>query len=150
MKRAYSVVNISLAFFCLIILAGCSITETVKKESDEDVLRGRVMAYCNNKIKGEVEKNYDYEDPLYRKTASLSTYIRNFSGGGVKWLAADIKNIEMQNDRATVDLKVRLKTVLAGQAPVAPTVIERDSEVRELWIKIDGEWFHTLKAKGLR
>jgi hypothetical protein len=137
-------------FFCLIIFAGCSIKETVKQRPDVDVLRDRIKAYCNNKINGESEKNYQYEDPLYRKSASLSTYIRRTSSGAVRWLSADIKDIKMEDGRATVDLKVRVKTVLTGQMPIPPTVIERNSEVTDHWIRSGGIWFHLVDAKGLR
>lgn len=138
------------AIFLLIIFSGCATKGELKSVSDEEALRERIMAYCNNKINGESEKNYEYEDPLFRKTTSRSTYVRRVSNKTVQWLDANIKNIETGDDKAIVDLKIRVKTMLLGQMPVPPKVIERDSEVRHLWVKSDGVWFHAYKPKGLQ
>ena len=124
-------------FFCLIIFAGCSIKDTTKSVSDEEVLRDRVMAYWNDKINQDFDKSYAYEHPLYRKQVNMTKYIGGFNTEVVKWTAAKIEDIKMDGPSAKVGLiitvKVRLPRIKTG---------EDDSWVKEEWRKVDNVWYH--------
>ncbi len=137
------------AFFFLIIFAGCSIKETAKNGSDEDALKERIMGYINYRIKDDLLKSYEYEDPLYRKQATLSQYIGKLTSGASKWLSADINSVRVEGNQAYVTMKVRIKALLTGVLPTPPTVVESDTMIKSLWIKQDGVWYHVFGAKGL-
>ena len=129
--------NISIVFFCLIIFAGCSIKDTIKSVSDEEILRDRVMAYWNDKINQDFDKSYVYEYPLYRKQVNMVKYIGGFNTEVVKWTAAKIEDIKMDGPSAEVGLKITVKVTL----PRIRTD-EDDSWVKEEWRKVDNVWYH--------
>jgi hypothetical protein len=132
--------NLFIVFFCLIFFSGCSIKDTVNTRSDEDVLKERIMAYFNFKIKKEFDKSYEYEDPLYRKTISLSRYIKNQGHRQVK--AARIENLSIEGDKASVVMTLRVKVRLVSEVGMAAQDIEHDAQTPQTWIKSDGQWYH--------
>ena len=135
--------NISIVFFCLIIFAGCSIKDTVKSVSDEEILRDRVMAYWNDKINQDFDKSYGYEHPLYRKQVNMANYIRGFNTEVVQWTAAKVEEIKMDGPSARVGLKITVKVRL----PRIKTG-EDDSWIKEDWRKVDDVWYHVPAMLG--
>lgn len=125
------------AFFFLIIFSGCSIKDAVKSGSDEEILRDRVMAFWDHKIKEEFDKSYEYEHPLYRKKTGMVQYIGSFNTYVVKWYSAKVDGIHMEGTTALVDLTVRTKVTL----PQIKTS-EVDSLLSEKWVKVDDVWYH--------
>jgi hypothetical protein len=137
-------------FFFLIIFAGCSIKDTVKSKGEDDILRERVMTYCNHRINSEFEKSYQYEDTLYRKKVSLGMYTRRMSGGLEEWKTAEIKDLKIVDEDADVNLKLRVKVRLSmagAKAAVRMKDVERDTEITQKWKKIDGVWQHIFGSK---
>jgi len=132
--------NLFIVFFCLIFFSGCSIKDTVNTRSDEDVLKERIMAYFNFKIKKEFDKTYEYEDPLYRKTISLSKYIQKQGQRQVK--AATIEKLSIEGDKASVVMALRVKVRLVSEVGMAVQDIEHDAKTPQTWIKSDGQWYH--------
>jgi len=148
MNETFRYKNISIVFFCLIIFTGCSIKDTTKNVSDEEILRDRVMTYWNYKINQDFDKSYVYEHPLYRKQVNMVNYIRGFNPEVVKWTAAKVEDIKMDGPSAKVGLKitvkVRLPSIKSG---------EDDSWVKEEWQKVDNVWYHVpaiLREDGKR
>ena len=129
--------NISIVFFCLIIFTGCSIKDTTKSVSDEEVLRDRVIAYWNFKISQDFDKSYVYEHPLYRKQVNMVKYIGGFNTEVVKWTAVKVEDIKMDGPSAMVGLKITAKVKLPGIKSS-----EDDSRVKEEWRKVDNVWYH--------
>ena len=134
--------NFFIVFFCLIFFSGCSIKDTVNTRSDEDVLKERIMAYFNYRINKEFDKTYEYEDPLYRKTVSLTRYIQKQGHRQVK--AARIEKLSIEGDKAAVVMTLRVKVRLVSQVGMAAQDIEHDTQVTQTWIKSDGQWYHAL------
>jgi hypothetical protein len=134
---------ISLMILSLVISSGCAPKETVKEKTDEEALRERVMAYWDYKIKGEFDKSYEYEDPLFRKKTGLVSYIRSFRPEVVKWKSVRIEKIAKEDDLATINLNVRTKVTL-------PQIkgVENNSEIKDKWVRVDGIWYHVSEEDG--
>jgi hypothetical protein len=126
-----------IAIHLLIILGGCATKDALKSVSDEDILRERVMAYWDYKVKGEFDKSYEYEHPLFKKQTSMVKYIQGFKSGVARWLGTNVEDIEIKGD--TAEASVNVKTVVRIPR-VKP--IESDSLIKEKWVKTDGMWYH--------
>ena len=133
-----------LVFFSLIILTGCSIKETVKNVSDEEMLKERGAAYWGYMCKQEFDKAYEFEYPVYKKLVSNTDYIRRFRPN-VKWTKAVIEKIQIENDTAVMEVMVDAD--IAVTVPKIPKKFEVKPHVllNEQWIKVDGAWYHVPK-----
>lgn len=123
----------------MIILFGCA-TKYSKKAQEEEVLRQRVMQYMEHNINREFDKSYGFEYPLYRKTVSMVNYIGKSLGYTYRTLEADIVDMNITDDQATVGLNVKSWISL-------PNIrMRRDdsysSYMKQRWVKVDGEWYH--------
>jgi hypothetical protein len=135
-----------ITIFLLIIFSGCATKVAVKRETDEELLRQRVMAYWNYKIEQKFDKSYEYEDPLFRKEVDMVNYIRSFHVGRFAWAGASIEQIHTEGDVATVDMKMTIKVMLSHSKN-----LESQSFVKEKWVKVDGNWYHIPeKYRGLQ
>lgn len=130
--------------FPLIIFTGCATKEAVKSVSEEEVLRERVMAYWNYKIREEFEKSYEYEEPLYRKTRSLVKYVKGINTAMLKWKSVEIQNVSIEEAQADVDLKMRTAITIPGTR----TSGEQDMTTKDRWVKVDDAWYHQPPKEG--
>lgn len=126
--------------FCLIIFTGCATKEAVKSLPDEEVLRERIVAYWNHKVKQEFDKSYEYEDPYFRKKINMVNYIKSFHTGKSEWAGAKVEGLKIEGDSAIVDMKVMLKVVVSSSRN-----IKQDVPIEERWAKADGIWYHVPK-----
>lgn len=133
-------------FFGLTILSGCVTKEGVNNYSGagEEVLRNRAMAYWNHRINDELDKSYDYEDPFYRKKIGMVNYIKNFSNNAAKWKAANIIDMNMTGDTASlnVNMKVSLNAHLIRGGEI-------DTVIADNWVKMEGVWYHVIQANAV-
>ncbi len=135
---------IFLAIFFLIIFPGCSIKDGVKSgSSDEEILRERVVAFWDHKIKGEFDKSYEYELPLFRKKTNMVQYIGSFDTYTVRWRSAKVDKIKVDGTSASVEITIRVEVKL----PKIRTS-ERDSLLTEKWVKADDVWYHVPSTLG--
>ncbi len=125
------------AIFLLTIFSGCVTKEARKDVSDEEVLKERVMAYWQHKVRQEFDKSYGYEDPLFRKKISIVNYIKGFNTARAGWSGASIEGLKIEGDSAIVDMKVRVKITVSSSGN-----IEQDVALKERWVKVDGLWYH--------
>ncbi len=134
-----------IAILMLVFLSGCVTTKAVKSSSDEEVLKQRVTAYWDYKIKGEFEKSYEYESPLYRNKVDLVNYIRSFGVGTGKWTGVKITGIAIKGELAQVHMKIRVRI---GRRIARGKDVELWTAVSEPWMKQGGVWYHVEeKAK---
>lgn len=143
--------------FPLIIFAGCAKKVAIGNAADEDILRQRVKAYWDLKIEEDFTRTYEYEDPFYRKTATVVDYVRGFTGSIAKWKEADIKELSMSDDTAKVKMAVNMEIGVPQQlrpgvmAPgPAKEKIRTKTVIEDSWIKVDGLWYHVMPKRGLR
>ncbi len=135
---------VNAVLFFLIILTGCSIKETVKNTSDQEILTERAAAYWGHMCRQEFDKAYDFEYPLYKKTVSLVEYIRRFRPN-VTWNNPVIENVRIEDGTASMEVKV--ETDIKMTTPKAAKRIEARpvAVINEKWIKVDGVWYHVPK-----
>jgi hypothetical protein len=135
---------ILIVFFPLIIFSGCSIKDGVKSgSSDEEILRDRVVTFWDHKIKGEFDKSYGYELPLFRKKTQMVEYIGSFNPYVVQWHSAKVDKIKVEGTSASVEMTIRTEVRL----PKIRTS-ERDSLLTEKWVKVDDVWYHVPSTLG--
>jgi hypothetical protein len=125
----------------LIILTGCAKRNSIKTESQEDVLRKRITEFWNHRVNLELDKCYYYEYPLLRKKISLVQYIKSFNIDVVKWKKYSIKSIRIfdkENAEVKLDLVVSVKMPSIARFDDATSVTEK-------WVTVDGIWYHVAK-----
>lgn len=137
--RLYIVTSFIL-ILSLIIYSGCAKKETIKSGTDEEVLRERVMAYWNYRVKQEFDKSYEFEDPIYRKKVSLVSYIKRFGFDPAKMMGVNIKGVQMEDSAAQLDLKAKIEV----RAPGAPRPLTVDMDRKDRWGRIEGIWYHVI------
>ncbi len=130
-----------IAFFSLIILAGCSIKETVKNIPDEEMLRERGTTYWGYICREEFDKAYAFEYPLYRKTVGLMDYIRRIRPG-MKWRNAEIGKIVVENEAASMKVGVDTEVKMTFPKVAKKFDVNSHMELDEKWVKVDGVWYH--------
>ena len=123
---------IPLVFFCL---AACS----SQGERDQKALKDRIQQYWNYRIEKNLDKAYDYEYPLFRKTMDLSRYIRAGSNPAIQYTNAEIISIEPSPDEDISIVKMVFSIKLK-----APGIKSMDTKIHksEKWVKLDKGWFH--------
>ncbi|MBI5640428.1 MAG: hypothetical protein HZA17_08385 [Nitrospirae bacterium] len=132
-----------LVILSLIIFSGCAKKEAVKSLQDEEVLKQRVMSYWNHKISREFDKAYSYEDPVFRKKSSLTIYLKQYDNPAMTYTRFEVQDIKL-NDAEHAEVKI--KTDVRLKVPGAKA-FEHDTELTELWVRVDGEWYHVPKGK---
>jgi hypothetical protein len=131
----------AVVFFCLIIFSGCYTKENVKNISDEEILKERGSVYWEYLCKGEFDKAYELEYPVYRKTVSLTNYIRRFSPN-IKWKNAVIGKVEIKDEVALMTVVVDTEMRMTVPKTPAKIDIEPQLQMEEKWIKMEGAWYH--------
>jgi hypothetical protein len=131
---------------CLFLLLTCIIacakfTSKVQQVAPEDYLKERVTAYITHRIKGEFDKSYGYEDPLYRKKINEATYINFMSKGIFNWVEANIKKISIEGETAVVQIDLQGWARLKGISN-EKNLIEQTIQLN--WVKAEGTWYNSL------
>lgn len=124
----------------LIICLGCAKKETIKTVSDEEVLRERIMAYWNHRMKEELDKSYDFEDPIYKKKFSLVSYIKSFGTNPVNIQDVSIRGIRRNDSTAEVDLDMSIGLKARGMSQPLKSATTR----KDRWGKVEGNWYHVI------
>jgi hypothetical protein len=143
--KGYKRLRFLVVLLFLILFSGCAVKGTVKNESDEQVLKDRIMAYWGYKVEEKFDKSYEFEYPVYRKNISMIDYIRGFRPT-MKWTKAEVQTISKQDDAAEVTVKVDTKVNMVIPKMPRPAEFENKGlELHERWVKIDGVWYHVPK-----
>lgn len=125
---------------CLVVPATmvlcCAPAIKPQKVSDTEILRKRAAEYWALRIKGDFDKNYEYEIPPYREKIRIVEYIMR-QGQALKWTDAEVREVDVDGDRAKVEVFVRFNY----QIPNFKMRTSADS-LRENWGKFKGEWYH--------
>ena len=115
----------------------------LKSLQDEEVLRERITSYWNYKTKGDYVKTYLYEDPLFRKTISMTTYIQNYGSPAMTYTSFEVQDVRLNDaEHAEVKIKAGVRLKVPGAK-----AFEHETELTELWARVDGEWYHVPKGK---
>ena len=133
--RSWAIVFVVL-FVALSVLQ-CTAKRQIVKEDDETVLRRRVQEYWSLKIKGDLDKCYEFEVPPYREKVNVVDYLRS-QGRVLRWTDAEVRGIEMDGtDKAKVEGFIKFRY----QIPQF-RIDKGESSVSEMWVKVKGKWYH--------
>jgi len=131
-----------IAILLLIIFPGCATKDAIKRESDVNILRERVIAYWNYKMEGDLVKSYEYESPLNKMT--LTNYIKRYSDPAIRYKSFEVESINKVDDDVA---DVRLTIVPIVKVPGA-RAFEYTTTITERWVSVKDEWYHTSKKVG--
>ena len=122
------------------VIACAKFTSKVQQVAPEDYLKERVMAYITHRIKGEFDKSYGYEDPLYRKKINEATYINFMNTGVFKWVGANIKEISIEGEKAVVQIDLQGWARIKGISN-EKNLVEQTMQLN--WVKAEGTWYNS-------
>ncbi len=125
----------------MIILTGCATKNSLKTQSEEDILRARVTEFWNYRVNLELDKCYSYEYPLLRKKINLVQYIKTFNTELVRWKSFRIKSIRIFDKESA---EVNLDVLVSVKMPMIKKFNDKTS-IAEKWVKHDGIWYHVSK-----
>jgi hypothetical protein len=93
----------------------------------------RVREYWEARIKGQVEKSFEFEAP---GAIDKSAYLKWMLTAPVAFTSYSIKTIKEDNNKAVVEL--HMEYLLPGLSrPVS-------SSMSEEWVRVKGQWYHHL------
>lgn len=125
----------------LIISNGCATKDAVKKVSHKEALRERVVAYWGFRSRGEYDKSYAFESPVYRKRITLVQYIKRSGNPMVKYRGFEVVKVDkIDEDHAEVRVKVNGEYRVPGARPFV-----HDMFVNEQWVRLEGQWYHEFE-----
>lgn len=141
MRRKY----ISIIASCILVIGSGLLLACQKTPQDPKVvLTERANQYWQAKIKKDIQKVYEYEDPEFRKKVSFSDYAMYFGGAAIQWVEAVVKKVDIQGTDAKVYTRIRYYSL--STAP-----FQQDGRVRTIadqWRLIDGKWYHLMAPAG--
>jgi hypothetical protein len=118
----------------LIFLIHCAGPQ-VALEKEEAKLRNRIDEYWQYRIKGDVERAYQFEVPSFREKYSVLYYVNRFRM--VKYLEADIQEVKIEGKEAGSAVKLTYLMLVKGLTKKKLTKLEQ-----EKWVNIKSTWYH--------
>ena len=118
----------------LAFLTGCAGPQVVK-EDEKANLRNRINEYWQYRIKGDVEKAYQFEVPSFREKYSVLYYVNRFRI--VRYLEAEVREIGIDGKEASSTVKLTYVVLLKRLTDTKLAKLEQ-----EKWIKIKDTWYH--------
>lgn len=144
----YRLPAVLLAALVFSLAAGCS---TVPSQPDtltpaetaalEERVRGRWQALIDR----DFEAVYAYASPNYRAVFSKSMFIRNFSYS-LDWQLTAVEVLAYDAEAAVASVAVRVMSKPIKQTSVSAQFGFMPSTVRERWVSINGEWWHSASG----
>lgn len=122
-----------IAVFILLFAQGCA---TLGDKRSEDHLRGRVEAYWQARVKGDIEGQYRLEEVAATKKATLLQYSKKKPVAEILGYKIEDIQINPEKTEAAVRLSVDFKWMLAG---IPHKEITNSST--EWWVFIDNDWY---------
>ena len=122
-----------IAVFILLFAQGCA---TLGDKKSEDNLRGRVEAYWQARMKGDIEGQYQLEEVAATKEATLLQYSKKKPVAEILGYQIEDIQINPEMTEAVVRLSVNYKWALAG----IPRK-ELTNSMTEKWLFIDNDWY---------
>lgn len=142
----------NIAGLCLVLAvtltAGCNgLAPQPQELSAEDVaaLEERVRARWQTLIEKDFEAAYEFASPNYRAVFSKGMFIGNFSYM-LDWRLTDVEVLAYDADAAVASVAVRVMSKSTKQTSVSAQFGFVPATVRERWVSIDGEWWHSANG----
>ena len=134
--------------FALSLGSGCSSVHPPQQtltENETAALESRVRARWQALIDRDFEGAYEFASPNYRAVFSKSMFIRNFSYS-LDWQLTAVEVLAYDAEAAVASVAVRVMSKPIKQTSVSAQFGFMPSTVRERWVSIDGEWWHSASG----
>ena len=120
------------------LIAACAPPPTA-----EETVAERAQARWNALVSVDFEGAYDFHTPGYRAETTRTEHVVGLSRRKITWLAAEVSSVECDEARC------RVETLVSYRADGAPGVlagVENTRPVREIWVRIDDQWWYSEPA----
>ncbi len=127
------------------IATGCADPDELSPEQAA-ALEQRVRERWQTIIDRDFEKTWEYSTPNYRSVFSKRMFAKKFSYG-IEWELTGVEVTHYDSRAAVASVAARVMT-----KPIKPTNAASQAigatplTLREKWILIDGEWWHSAKS----
>ena len=91
----------------------------------------------------DFEGSYDFHTPGYRAETTRTEHVVGLSRRKINWIAAEVTSVECDETRCEVETMV---TYRADGAPGVMSGMENSRPVREIWVRIDDQWWYSAPA----
>jgi hypothetical protein len=126
----------------LLLTAGCTKNKQLT-EGQTAALVERVTQRWATKSAKDFESTWEFSSPSFRAVFPKSLYVRKFSYM-VDWELTEVEILNYDSRAAVASVAARVMTEPAKKTSEASAIIGAvDVVIREKWIFIDGEWWHS-------
>jgi hypothetical protein len=139
----YSFLKGVIGFLAILSILSACAGPRVVKEDEKAGLRNRINEYWQYRIKGDVERAYQMEVPLFREKYSVLHYMNRFRL--VRYLEAEIQELRIEGKEATSTVKLTHVVLLKGLTNKKLTKLEQ-----EKWINIKSAWYHVPEESEMK
>ncbi len=122
----------------LVVLTACAPAPT-----PEEIVAERAQARWNALVSIDFEGSYDFRTPGYRAETTRTEHVVGLSRRKITWISADVLAVDCEPDRCEVEALVGYR---ADGAPGALSGLENERPVREIWVRIDDQWWYSGPA----
>jgi hypothetical protein len=106
-------------------------------------LEQRVRARWQTLVDHDFGKTWEFCTPTYREVFPKALYVHNFSYA-VQWRLTSVEVVDYDADAAVASVAVGVMSLPAKQTSEASKAVGAvPVTIRERWILIDGEWWHS-------
>ena len=143
MKKFHVPVAALAAILLVLVAGGCSDPDELSAQQSS-ALEQRVRERWHTIIDRDFEKTWEYSTPNYRGVFPKHMYGNNFSYG-LEWELTDVEVLHYDGRAAVASVAARVMTKPTKHTSAASRAIgARPVTIREKWILIDGEWWHSV------
>lgn len=132
-RRAW---QLGLAAAFLVVATGCA---SLMSKPDEQV-KALATQRWQHLITGDFDKAYEMATPGFRKVRNLRDYRVRKSAVPVKWLGAEVLQVECTPAEKPTKCAVAIKLTSEPMVPGAPKMAI-SSRIDEVWLYEDGRWW---------
>lgn len=126
-----------------LVVATALVAACAPPPTAEETVAERAQARWNALVTGDFEAAYDFHTPGYRQETTRTEHVVGLSRRKITWIAAKVSSVECEQARCSVETQV---TYRADGAPGVLSGIENTRPVREIWVRIDGQWWYADRA----
>lgn len=135
-----------LVLACLGISA-CGQMQTKQELTEADIaaLEQRVRERWQTLIDKDFAAAWEYASPNYRAVVPKNMFRHNFSYT-LDWQLTGIEVVAYDADAAVASVAVRVMSRPVKQTSISAQFGALPSTIREKWVSIDGEWWHSTNG----
>lgn len=131
------------ALICLAALLSLALVACSPPPSDEEVVARLAQERWDALVASDFETSYQYQSPAYRQETSEIEHIVGLSRRRIVWISAEVNEVECEDARCRVTVSVGYR---ADGAPGQMAGMENVRPVREIWVRLDDQWWYSDTA----